>query len=98
MTPLRLSSTELALVRYIAEGRTNHYIARQCGLTPHGAKHLIDKVLTRSKARSRTHLVTLAFAARQLWVDLNGDIQTRTSTAARLDAINPLPRELGGAS
>lgn len=93
MTPLRLSNTELSAVRYIAEGRTNDYIARQCGLTAHGAKHLIDRALTRTKARNRTHLVTLAFAAGQLWVDLHGDIQTRTSTAARLDAINPLPRE-----
>lgn len=93
MNPLRLSNTELSVVRYIAEGRTNDYIARHCGLTINGAKNVIDRALIRTKARNRTHLVTLAFAAGQLWVDLNGDIQTRTATAARLDAINPLPRE-----
>ncbi len=55
-----LSQTDLAILRCLAEGRSNKEIAQRVNLSPHTIKDHLEKMFGLLAARSRSHLVAEA--------------------------------------
>jgi DNA-binding NarL/FixJ family response regulator len=58
--PLRLSETDLAIVRLVAEGRSNKEIGARVHLSPYTVKDHLKKVATALSVRSRSAIVAQA--------------------------------------
>jgi DNA-binding NarL/FixJ family response regulator len=77
MTPL--SQREMQIMRYVAEGNPNKYIADTLNISPQTIKNHITSIMRKLNANDRTHAVVLAI--NRGWIDI--------------DEISGLPSEEG---
>ena len=55
-----LTSTQLTILRQIAQGKTNKEIALTQRLSPHTVRHHVTEILARLAAADRAHAVAIA--------------------------------------